>query len=44
MELSKNYIPGTVEEKWYQHWMSRIILKACLMKGRPLPLLFLHQM
>ena len=23
MELSKNYIPGTTEEKWYKHWMSK---------------------
>lgn len=23
MELSKNYIPGITEEKWYEHWMSR---------------------
>ncbi len=23
MELSKNYIPGATEEKWYKHWMSR---------------------
>ncbi|SHL19470.1 valyl-tRNA synthetase [Chitinophaga jiangningensis] len=23
MELSKNYQPGTVEEKWYQHWMDK---------------------
>ncbi|WP_349317210.1 valine--tRNA ligase [Chitinophaga sp. MM2321] len=21
MELSKNYLPATVEEKWYKHWM-----------------------
>ncbi len=23
MELSKNYLPGSVEEKWYKHWMSK---------------------
>ncbi len=23
MELSKNYIPASVEEKWYQHWLSK---------------------
>ena len=23
MELSKNYIPGTTEEKWYKDWMSK---------------------
>ncbi|NIG57685.1 valine--tRNA ligase [Chitinophaga sp. Cy-1792] len=23
MELSKNYQPGTVEEKWYQQWMDK---------------------
>lgn len=23
MELSKNYLPGVVEEKWYKHWMSK---------------------
>ncbi|MEO6187994.1 MAG: valine--tRNA ligase [Ginsengibacter sp.] len=23
MELSKNYIPGSVEEKWYNHWLSK---------------------
>ncbi len=23
MELSKNYLPATVEEKWYQHWMEK---------------------
>lgn len=23
MELSKNYLPATVEEKWYQHWMDK---------------------
>ena len=23
MELSKNYIPGTVEDKWYQHWINK---------------------
>ncbi|MEO8720328.1 MAG: valine--tRNA ligase [Ginsengibacter sp.] len=28
MELSKNYIPGSVEDKWYQHWMSRNYFKS----------------
>jgi valyl-tRNA synthetase len=28
MELSKNYIPGTVEEKWYQHWISKNYFKS----------------
>jgi valyl-tRNA synthetase len=23
MELSKNYIPAAVEEKWYQHWLNK---------------------
>jgi valyl-tRNA synthetase len=23
MELSKNYIPGEVETKWYQHWINK---------------------
>ncbi len=23
MELSKNFIPGTAEEKWYQHWINK---------------------
>jgi valyl-tRNA synthetase len=23
MELSKNYIPATTENKWYKHWMSK---------------------
>jgi valyl-tRNA synthetase len=28
MELSKNYIPGSVEEKWYKHWMSKNYFKS----------------
>ena len=28
MELSKNYIPGTVEEKWYKHWMVQNYFKS----------------
>jgi valyl-tRNA synthetase len=28
MELSKNYIPGTVEEKWYKHWMDQNYFKS----------------
>ncbi|MFI5154496.1 MAG: valine--tRNA ligase, partial [Chitinophagales bacterium] len=23
MELSKNYIPGPIEEKWYRHWLEK---------------------
>src|SRR3954468_3113333 len=23
MELSKNYIPAAIEEKWYKHWMEK---------------------
>ncbi|MEO6001385.1 MAG: valine--tRNA ligase [Chitinophagaceae bacterium] len=23
MELSKNYIPASIEEKWYQHWLNK---------------------
>lgn len=28
MELSKNYIPATVEEKWYKHWMEKGYFKS----------------
>jgi valyl-tRNA synthetase len=28
MELSKNYIPASVEEKWYKHWMSQKYFKS----------------
>jgi len=28
MELSKNYIPGTVEEKWYKHWRAQNYFKS----------------
>ena len=28
MELSKNYIPADVEEKWYQHWMKKNYFKS----------------
>ncbi len=28
MELSKNYIPSTVEEKWYKHWMDKDYFKS----------------
>lgn len=28
MELSKNYIPAAVEEKWYKHWMSKSYFKS----------------
>jgi valyl-tRNA synthetase len=35
MELSKNYIPETVEEKWYQHWMSKNYFKSLPDKRQP---------
>ena len=28
MELSKNYIPAAIEEKWYKHWMSKKYFKS----------------
>jgi len=28
MELSKNYIPATVEEKWYKYWLSKDYFKS----------------
>ncbi|MEO8766332.1 MAG: valine--tRNA ligase [Ginsengibacter sp.] len=28
MDLSKNYIPATVEEKWYNHWLSKNYFKS----------------
>jgi valyl-tRNA synthetase len=28
MELSKNYIPSEVEEKWYKHWMEKKYFKS----------------
>ncbi|MEO8415841.1 MAG: valine--tRNA ligase [Ginsengibacter sp.] len=28
MDLSKNYIPATVEEKWYRHWISKNYFKS----------------
>ncbi len=28
MELSKNYIPSAVEEKWYKHWMEKNYFKS----------------
>ena len=28
MELSKNYIPAVVEEKWYKHWLSKNYFKS----------------
>jgi valyl-tRNA synthetase len=28
MELSKNYIPGQVEHKWYQHWLKKQYFKS----------------
>ena len=28
MELSKNYIPAAIEEKWHKHWMSKKYFKS----------------
>ncbi|MEO6134027.1 MAG: valine--tRNA ligase, partial [Ginsengibacter sp.] len=28
MELSKNYMPAAVEEKWYQHWIDKKYFKS----------------
>lgn len=28
MDLSKNYIPASVEEKWYKHWLSKNYFKS----------------
>jgi valyl-tRNA synthetase len=28
MDLSKNYIPAAVEEKWYRHWISKNYFKS----------------
>ena len=28
MDLSKNYIPAVVEEKWYRHWVSKNYFKS----------------
>ncbi len=28
MDLSKNYIPAVVEEKWYKHWLSKDYFKS----------------
>ena len=28
MDLSKNYIPAVVEEKWYKHWLSKNYFKS----------------
>jgi valyl-tRNA synthetase len=28
MELTKNYIPATVEERWYKHWLSKGYFKS----------------
>ena len=28
MELSKNYIPGDIEAKWYQHWLDKNYFKS----------------
>ncbi|KAA9039107.1 valine--tRNA ligase [Ginsengibacter hankyongi] len=34
MDLSKNYIPAVVEEKWYKHWLSKNYFKSTP-DGRP---------
>ncbi len=34
MELSKNYIPATVEERWYKHWLAKGYFKS-VPDGRP---------
>jgi len=23
MEISKNYVPGEIEKKWYDHWIKK---------------------
>jgi valyl-tRNA synthetase len=28
MDLSKNYIPAAIEEKWYKHWLSKKYFKS----------------
>lgn len=28
MELSKNYLPAAIEEKWYKHWISKKYFKS----------------
>lgn len=35
MELSKNYIPATVEEKWYKHWMGKGYFKSVPDERKP---------
>lgn len=34
MELSKNYIPATAEDKWYQYWMDKQYFRS-VPDGRP---------
>ena len=35
MELSKNYIPAEVEEKWYTHWLSKGYFKSTPDERKP---------
>jgi valyl-tRNA synthetase len=35
MELSKNYIPGEVEHKWYKHWLQQNYFKSIPDKRKP---------
>ena len=35
MDLSKNYIPAAVEEKWYKHWLSKNYFKSTPDKRPP---------
>jgi valyl-tRNA synthetase len=35
MELSKHYIPSSVEEKWYQHWLQKRYFNSQPDDGRP---------
>jgi hypothetical protein len=43
MELSKNFEPGSIEEKWTSHWKSKDILILLLMTGKLSLLLFLRE-
>jgi valyl-tRNA synthetase len=35
MELSKNYIPGATEEKWYKHWIDKKYFNSEPGNGKP---------
>jgi len=35
MELSKNYLPADVEEKWYRHWLSKGYFKSTPDERKP---------